>query len=489
MSSEIDKLVAAALRRLTLLKKDTCFDADHPDSVPTPSQDEVLRAVSNVRLRYCLGGNQSGKSQLLRREVAWMFERKHPHFTPPKKWQKDEPWLILVVGKTRRMLEDSLWAGIRKFLTPGTYKETKVGPHLEKVTHKENGNTIIFLSHDNPAVAAERIQSYTAHAIYLDEMPTSYKIIEELQRRGQVKQAPFLASFTPKSVNIKIKKLVESAEEPFGKKFTLRSIDNPQMNEDDKAYLLESVKTFPESVQKTILEGDWATGENSVYQFNPETMISQLPETYHRNWRHVESSDPAVQSKFGLTLWAEDPATGLWYSVLAEYIEGIYVPERIFEEVMKRTEGYNVVRRVCDPHESWYIHTAASHDVHYSVPFDKNSRKAELIKGLQSALVDKIRITPACESLVEELTTCHWSETAANKIVNASSYHLLDTAQYFVDCIPTYAPEKPIKEWYEVLREGNRARKERESKQKKMQVRVNPHGRHPRAWGRRLRRW
>ena len=488
MDNELDKLIAAAIRRLALIKKDTCFDADHPDSVPTKSQLDVLEDISKVRLRYCLGGNQSGKSQLLRREVAWMFERKHPHFTPPKKWQKDEPWQILIVGKTRRMLEDSLWSGIRKFLTPGTYKETKVGPHLEKVTHKENGNTILFLSHDNAAVAVDRIQSYSAHATYLDEMPTSYRIIEELQRRGQVKAGPFLASFTPKSVNIKIKKMVESAEYPTAKKYTLRAIDNPQMDESDRNYLLESIKTFPESMQKTILEGEWATGENAVYQFHPDVMVQSLPDTYHKNWRHVESSDPAVQSKFGLTLWAEDPKDGMWYCVLAEYIEGVYVPEKIFDEVMRRTEGYNICRRVCDPHESWYIHTALDKGVSYVAPYDKNSRKADLIKGLQTALVDKIRITPACENLIEEITTCHWSKTAANKIVNSSSYHLLDTAQYFVDCMPKYEQVEPVKQWHDVLREGNQKRKEMKSKQAKMRVRINPNGRHPRNWGRH-RRW
>ena len=481
MTTELDKLVAAAIRKLQILKKDECFDADNVDSVPTESQLEVLRDISVVQHRYCLGGNQSGKSQILRREVAWMFEGKHPYFTPPEKWSKDEPWTILVIGKTRRMIEDSLWAGIRKFLSPGSYKETKVGPHLEKVTNVENGNVILFLSHDNPTVAVDRIQSYTAHAIYLDEMPTSYRIVEELHRRGQVKSSPFLASFTPKSVNPKIKKLVEASRAPFAKKYMLSALDNPQMLEQDKAAFLESIKTYPESYQNTLKYGDWSIGEQAVYQFVPDQMICELPKTYHRNWRHVEASDPAVQSKFGLTLWAEDPADGTWYCILADYIEGVYVPELIFEEVMKRTDGYNIVRRVCDPHESWYIHTAASHGIHYVVPHDKNSRKAELIKGFQTALTEKVRITPSCEDLIEEISTCHWSENAQNKIVNASSYHLLDTAQYFVDCMPAYKENLQMKPWYATLREENQKRKVKAAS--KLQVSVR--GQHPTAWKRR----
>ena len=171
-----------------------------------------------------------------------------------------------------------------------------------------------------------------------------------------------------------------------------------------------------------------------------------MPSTDHKGWRHIESSDPAVQSKFGLTLWAEDPATGVWYCIRDEYVEGLYVPERIFERVMEITKGYNIVRRVCDPHESWYIHTAASHGIHYVTPFDKNSRKKDLNKGLQTAIMNEIRITPACQDLIEEFSTCHWSETADNKIVNSSSFHLLDTAQYFVDCKPKWDPEAAPKE-------------------------------------------
>jgi hypothetical protein len=426
----------------------------------------------------------SGKSQVLRREVAWMFERKHPYFIPPADWAEDEPWQILLIGKTRRMLEDSLWSGIKKFLKPGTYKEVKVGPYLEKIEHKENGNTIILLSHDNPSVAVERMQSYTAHYIGLDEMPTSYKVIEELHRRGQAKAAPFLASFTPKSQNIQIKKLVDAITFPYGKVYKLRSLDNPVMSTKKKKDLLESVKSYSESYQRTILEGDWMIGERSVYQFNPEVTIDAPPQTYHKGWRHIESSDPAVSSKFGFTLWAEDPATGLWYCIRDEYVEGLYVPEKIFQHVQELTRGYNIVKRVCDPHETWYINTARSHGVHYQTPYDKNSRKNELIKGLQSAMISEIRIAPWCERLIEELSNCQFREDS-DKIVNSSSYHLLDTAQYFVDLKPAHDPELAPKSWEVELREANQKRKEKKASLAKQRINTGRKGRTIAQWQRR----
>jgi hypothetical protein len=469
--------------------------------------DENLNPVEIIKVRYlgeipvydigvkheyhdyiCDGlitGN-SGKSQILRREVAWMFERNHPHFVVPDSWDPDEPWTILLVGKTRRMLEDSLWPGIRKFLKPGTYKEVKAGPYLEKIENIENGNKIILLSHDNPAVAVDRMQSFTAHYVGLDEMPTHYKIIEELHRRGQVKGAPFLASFTPKSVNMAIKKLVDAVEFPHGKVYKLRSLDNPALTEKNKTSIIESIKSYSASYKRTILEGDWMIGEKQVYEFHPEHMVAE-PTNYSKTWRHIESSDPALQSKFGFTLWAEEPRSGIWYCVRAEYIEGVFDPVLVFKKVMEMTEGYNIVKRVCDPHEAWYLHTASTHGVHYTTPFNKNSRKGELIKGLQASLMSEVRIAPWCEDLIEEFSTCQWSETVENKIVNSSSFHLLDTAQYFVDCKPPFEPSVTPNAWWVTLREENKKRKVAEHNLKKQVAsgRVSFRARNAKAWSRR----
>lgn len=470
------------------LKLDQCFDANNLDSIPTKDQQEVFKDINKIQFRFARGGNQSGKSQVLRREVAWIFEGKHPHFTPPEDWAEGEPLQILLVGKTRRMLEDSLWNGIKKFLTC-KYKETKVGPHLEKITNLDNGNTIILLSHDNPSVAVERIQSYTAHYIGLDEMPTSYRIIEELQRRGQAKAARFLASFTPKAQNVKIKQMVDALKLPHGKVYRLRSLDNPVMDTKKKDALIASLEGLSESFKRTILEGDWMIGERAVYQFNADLTVAEPPQTYSKGWRHVESVDPASSGEFGFTLWAEDPADGIWYCVRNDYWKGPHVPQEIFEKVQETTKGYNIIKRISDPHEVWYIQTASANGVTYTSPFDKNSRKNELIKGLQTAIMSQIKIAPWCEELIEEFSTCQYREDS-DKIVNATSYHLLDTAQYFVDLLPKYDPAaKPIT-WHQHLREKNELRKEKRSKKMNSKMKVNSRGRTLSQWNsRRSRYW
>lgn len=211
------------------------------------------------------------------------------------------------------------------------------------------------------------------------------------------------------------------------------------------------------------------TGDSMVYSFDSEVHV-QAPVDYSPGWRHVESSDPALQSKFGFTLWAESPINGKWYCVKAEYIEGVFAPEDILDVVLKKTEGYNIVRRIADPHEAWYINTAAKRGIKYVSPYDKNSRKAELIKNTQAALGNTILIAPWCSDLKNEFAICQWSEKAEAKIVNSSKFHLLDSTQYFVDCKPTPTKIYENKTWHQELREGNQVRKKQEALQIKLRV-------------------
>ena len=83
----------------------------------------------------------------------------------------------------------------------------------------------------------------------------------------------------------------------------------------------------------------------------------------------------------------------------------------------------------------------------------------------------KIRIAPHCEDLINEFTDCRWSDRAENKIINSSSYHLLDSAQYFADLIPDdMGREEPYSSWDDFIYRDNMKRKEKEAKAKKQQV-------------------
>ena len=217
-------------------------------------------------------------------------------------------------------------------------------------------------------------------------------------------------------------------------------------------------------------------------------VAEQLPEHYSKGWRHVESVDPAMKSKFGYTLWAEDPTTGIWYLIEDKYIEGMLNPQDLVEDVKKKSSGYNIIRRISDPHEGWYIGQASKVGITYITPYDKNSRKNDLIKGLQKSLSDgKIKICGWCTIFIDEIQSCQWSETS-DRIVNASSYHALDCAQYFCDLIPKAETINIVKPWHVELREQNQSRKREKSKQLKMQSAVKNKSRIGKGigtWGRR----
>jgi hypothetical protein len=455
------KLIAVATNKLKKLAIQQAFDPAFPDSRPTIPQEEIIKDFGSVKQQWIVAANQSGKSQTSLRNLTWMLTDSHPHWTRPAAWA-NEALLAIVLGRNGKQLEDSIIPRIASYLEPGTYKLVRVGNQTNRM-ELDNGNRIVFQSYENPKQARERVQSYVAHFALIDEMPTSADLIHELLRRVQTRDGYFMAAFTPLLVNNEIRNMVDDAKEPLAKKYMLRMFDNPRYASSEKqAEVLASMQHMSESQRNARLFGHWTVPDQAVYQFDAETMV-EAPPDYSPSWRHVEASDPATQSKFGFTLWAEHPNTGMWYCIRADYIEGVFVPEEILKEVLKRTSGVNIVRRICDPHEAWYIHTASSKGVTYVTPYDKNSRKGELIKGLQTALSKDIRIAPWCQGLIDELQTCQWSETAENKIVNASRFHLLDTAQYFVDCKPKFEGVRQAVSWEAELRAANAIRKKKES--------------------------
>lgn len=467
---QLKRQVAAAARKLQALQLRDCFDPVNPESRPNTRQWEVLTDIARVKHRYVRAGNQSGKSQTAAREAAWVFLENHPNWTRPTEWGS-EPLTMIIVGKTRRMVEDEIWnKKIKQFLPVDTYKEIRVSSSIEKIVNTSNGNSIILLSHDNPVLAWERLQGYVAHWVWVDEMPKSIKVIEEAHRRIQARNGYFIGTFTPKIINSEIRRLVDTAHEPYAKVYRFHMFDNPIYRDPARREeILASLESYSETYRRTILEGEWAAGEEQVYYFDYDTMV-EAPPGYSQSWRHVESVDPALKSALGYTLWAEKPETGIWYCIRADYITGILVPEQLVNEVTTRSSRYNVVRRVCDPHEAWYLGQANHMAVKpvYMCPYDKNSRKAELIKGLQAALGSQVRIHPNCTDLIRELEECRWSDSGEGKIANASSYHLLDSSQYFIDLKPKWENVDSGKGWEHQLYQAHLRRVAAEEKREKM---------------------
>ena len=456
-----DKILLAAIAKLDKLRLQECFDPINPDSKPTPIQQEVLDDITKHKIQIIRAGNQSGKSQTCARIVTWMMTETHPKWKKPTDWGA-EPLLCVVAGRSGKQIEESLLPKIRSYLEPGTYKEVRTGNMIQRL-ELTNGNRIVFQSLENPNMARDRLQSYVAHLVWVDELPPTVDIMNELMVRIQARSGHLLASFTPLVRNIKVQKFVDGLVEPIAKTYRFKMLDNPlYANIERKAEILATMAHLPEHVRNSRLYGEWTSDDNAVYYFNHETMV-EMPENYSPMWRHVESVDPASSSALGYTLWAENPSTGVWYCVKAEYIKGIFVPTDIIAAVAKLSGPYNIVRRVADPHESWYIHQAASMGIRYTGVYKKNDRKIELIKNFQEALGCRIRIAPHVENLIEEITGARWSDTKEGKIANGSDMHLGDSAQYFVDLIPKRENSLPIDtSWHTQLYQANEKRKKAE---------------------------
>ncbi len=457
--SDDRKQIAVALKRLERIKRYKCFDAYDLDSRAIDKQEEVLRDIVNTSCRYVVAANQTGKSQLGAREAAWLLEGKHPYLDIEATWGK-RPLTMLIIGRTSGMVQSEIWERkIRPFLEPGSYKVTIIGSTVKAVTHIKTGNKISFLSHNNVNEARENAQGYVAQWVWLDEMPDSLALFGELITRTIATRGRFLATFTPLIRNWDIKNLIEQAQAPTAKRYQFKMLDNPVYKGREKE-ILAQYASFPENERRARLYGDWFVGESGVYTFNPSDMAA-APERYSYSWRHMEIIDPAARGKAGFCILAEDPETGTWFLVHSEYINGDSA-SKLLEYIRPMTLKYNIVRRVCDPHEVWFMKEAANQKRTYQGVYKKNERKKELIKAVQEVLNNgKLKIAPWNKDAIDELTTCQWSETTKDKIVGATRFHILDCLQYGVDSFPKAMPHHTSKNWEQQLRESNRRRKEK----------------------------
>lgn len=460
--------VVAAMQRLQRLQLVSSFDAAVPESRPTPAQQEIFDDIGVVQFRAVIAGNQSGKSSVAAREIAWIVTDTHPTWIRPKEWG-DEPLLILIAGQDRKQMEIELWTKkLKPFLDMSEWREARVGGVLNFVEHRKAQHKIVFLSHnDSSDKNRQHMQGYVAHYVWLDEMPRDIKILEELQQRVASRRGYFIVTFTPKIRNEAIRKVVDALEFPIGKRYRLTKLDNPLYAE-RKHEEIKKLEGYSDSYRNTVLYGDWFVGDSAVYQFDYASSVVEEILGYGASWRHVVSVDPALKSKCGFTLWAEDPTDGTWYLVNDAYIENKLNVDDLLAEVNLRIRHLNIVRRISDPHESWFIGQAAKHKQAYMYPYDKSNRKGELIKNLQLAIsMGKIKIASWCETFVDEIQSCQFSETS-DRIINSSKYHTLDASQYFVDLMPPYDESQRVLPWYLELRKKNAERKDREQAVKKI---------------------
>ena len=192
-----------------------------------------------------------------------------------------------------------------------------------------------------------------------------------------------------------------------------------------------------------------------MYNYNP-TQHRADPAHYHPSWPHMIVVDPAASGKAGVMFFAHKPGGTEWFIVRGDYVSGAAASD-LLDEIDEMTAGYNIIRRVSDPHEAWFIKEGHKRKQYYLGVPKKNERKKELIKNLQEALNDgKIKLTGWVPLLVAELESCMWKEGADDKIIGSSRFHLLDCAQYGVDMLPKIKDLPEQHGWQQQLKLAHR---------------------------------
>jgi hypothetical protein len=373
------------------------------------------------------------------------------------------PLTALIVGQSRAAMEKEIWENkMKPFFPESEWEEGRTGGYIASVENKKNGDRIIFLSHaDSSPKNIKYLQTYVAHLIMLDEMPSSVAVFEEVMRRGDSRRAILNMGFTPKVFNGAVRRFVDKITPPTGKVYRFSKFQNPLFR-GKEAEEMAKLDGLPEHTKNCILYGDWMPGDGMVFWYE-EDKHSALPHPhYSQSWPHVVVVDPATESKLGYTLFYRVPDSeiafpgcippGCWGLREASYVEGIYTPHKIVSTVESKNVGYNIIDRISDPAASWFIRAAedppeGGAPVRYNTVVAKNmeGRKDGMIAATQQALGSTVFLERGNNTilLADELGTMIRS-VDSGKIRKARKYHLIDCLNYFVDCLPYKLPKAPI---------------------------------------------
>jgi hypothetical protein len=403
--------------------------------------------VANASHNYICDGyvtGNSGKSQLCAYLIAHLMQENLAGWKRKERWHK-EPLLLLWLSRQSAQIEESLWRKCRPYFTPGTFKEVRAGGALKKII-MNNGNTLLFFSYQNINEATDAVQSFTGHYVFLDELPSKAKLIEESMNRLIKNEGLFMAAFTPKKPSPEVKRIVMGGNPAYTVGYRLMMSDNPGITDEAKAQQREKAASYGSKMEAAILTGDWVDSDNLVFYIDEDKITRPMPPNYSQEWRHFESSDPAVASGFGFVVMAEDPADGRWYVVRAKVLSGpeIECDSVSVQTVKKLTADFNMFRRIADPAACNYIRTAHKAGLRYTPGPNKHGAFEEHVAKVQEALGRQVFITPEAEDLLDQLSAYERSEDNPDHVIHRKKFHLIDAFRYAIAMLPPYkAPPPP----------------------------------------------
>lgn len=298
---------------------------------PTPLQQKIHECRASEIL--VIGGNRSGKSLCTFAEDARAVTGQDPFKKYPEK-----DGVLVIVGKDWRhiglvvypllfkwgafkIIKDKATGDWRAYnpetdadrrdevkpapplIPPRLVKSTswvlKSASYIQKcVLH--TGWTIYFFSSEG-----DPVQGFSCNRVHIDEDIENENWVPELQARTIDRRGVFAWSAMPHSTNnalIGLKERADSAEQALGEKasirqFKLRFLDNPHLDQSEKAKSLERWSAIGDDVLRQRAEGDFITDSVLMYP-NFDMRIhgmsrASLPESQiPRDWCRYAVVDP-----------------------------------------------------------------------------------------------------------------------------------------------------------------------------------------------------
>jgi len=446
-STDKKRLAYAKLRAESSDKLLSCFVAGDLDSRPRGNARKIIMDTEH-RGHWIIGANRSSKTSTGAREVAWWFLGTHPFKKRLPEWA-DQPLLIIVAGRTGQLITEELWANkLKPLLPPGSFRNPqKEGAFIKSVEHVSNGNRLLFLSHHDAKNAREKVQGFTAHVVWLDEMPDDESFLAELLLRvsatstkkiepGMTLSGYFYGTFTPLVENPAIQQLVDECQFPF-KKWILRLEDNPIY----EGWTVEQLDDLIRSKCGDEVEfqarrhGAWYFSSERVFRgYDPYKNRAPLPFTYAPSLQHAVVVDPAASGKVGVTLWCKSPTHPAWWCVKALTMDGSAASLLVREIETSHLSGIRLPKgsRICDSSPSGFYKEAQVQGIDYSPITDKMAKKLESIENVNVAWHNGLLMMAegkATETLHTEMLQAKWKPTE-KEIVNSHKYHCADTVRY-----------------------------------------------------------
>jgi hypothetical protein len=275
---------------------------------PMPKQDEFHRCLASERL--VIGGNRSGKSACTFVEDARAATGQDPYGKYPKEGGnlviigKNWPHIGMVVypmlfkaGAFRiiRDEETGRWRSFRPGPDDARKPESKPAPPLipprmvkdfswvlKNANYLQraellNGWTIYCFSSEG-----EPPQGFQADLVHIDEDINNERWVGEMQARLSDRRGRFVWSAMPWSKNDALLGLCERAdreaeagnEKAIIKKFTLRFLDNPHIDQEERRKNIERWSALGQDELRMRAEGEFTTESTLMYPtFNPSVHL------------------------------------------------------------------------------------------------------------------------------------------------------------------------------------------------------------------------